>query len=48
MHALNFILFGVLYFEASVLSLGVGDGQGGMVCCSSLGCKELDMTEQLN
>ena len=27
---------------------GVGDGQGGLVCCSSWGCKELDMTEQLN
>ena len=27
---------------------GVGDGQGGLECCSSLGCKELDMTEQLN
>ena len=24
---------------------GVGDGQGGMVCCSSWGCKESDMTE---
>ena len=28
--------------------LGVGDGQGGLVCCGSRGCKELDMTEQLN
>ena len=27
---------------------GVGDGQGGLVCCSSQGRKELDMTEQLN
>ena len=27
---------------------GVGDGQGGLVCCGSWGCKELDMTEQLN
>ena len=27
---------------------GVGDGQGGLVCCSSWGRKELDMTEQLN
>ena len=25
--------------------LGVGDGQGGLMCCSSWGCKELDMTE---
>ena len=29
-------------------SPGVGDGQGGLVCISSWGCKELDMTEQLN
>ena len=27
---------------------GVGDGQGGLVCCGSCGCKELDMTEWLN
>ena len=27
---------------------GVGDGQGGLVCCSSLGLKELDTIEQLN
>ena len=26
-------------------SPGVGDGQGGLACCSSWGCKELDMTE---
>ena len=26
---------------------GVGDGQGGLACCSPWGCKELDMTEQL-
>ena len=26
---------------------GVGDGQGGLVCCGSRGGKELDMTEQL-
>ena len=29
-------------------TLGVGDGQGGLVFCDSWGCKELDMTEQLN
>ena len=28
--------------------LRVGDGQGGLVCCSSWVCKELDMTKQLN
>ena len=27
---------------------GVGDGQGGLVCCGSWGCKESDMTELLN
>ena len=27
---------------------GVGDGQGSLECCGSWGCKELDMTEQLN
>ena len=27
---------------------GVGDGQGGLVCCNSQGHKESDMTEQLN
>ena len=27
---------------------GVGDGQGGLVCCSSWGCKESDTTELLN
>ena len=26
----------------------VGDGQGGLVCYGSWGCKELDMTERLN
>ena len=30
------------------LPLGLGDGQGGLVCCSSWGHKESDMTEQLN
>ena len=24
---------------------GVGDGQGGLVCCSPWGCKKSDMTE---
>ena len=24
------------------------DGQGGLACCGTWGCKELDMTEQLN
>ena len=27
---------------------GVGDGQGGLECCDSWGCKESDTTERLN
>ena len=27
---------------------GVCDEQGGLVCCDSWGCKESDITEQLN
>ena len=27
---------------------GVVDGQGGLACCDSWGCRELDMTEWLN
>jgi len=29
-------------------TLGVGDGQGGLACCSPWGCKESDTTEWLN
>ena len=29
-------------------TLGVGAGQGGLACCDSWGCKELDTTERLN
>ena len=29
-------------------TLGVGDGQGSLACCSPWGCKESDMTEQRN
>ena len=29
-------------------ALGVGDGQGSLVCCSPWGRKELDKTELLN
>ena len=34
-------LYGHEFEQAS----GVGDGQGGLACCSSRACKELDMTE---
>ena len=27
---------------------GAGNGQGGLACCNSWGCKELETTEQLN
>ena len=30
------------------MGLGVGDRQGGLVCCSSWGCKESVITERLN
>ena len=29
-------------------TLGDGEGQGSLACCSSWGCKESDMTEQLS
>ena len=29
-------------------ALEVGDGQGSLVCYSPWGCKEVDVTEQLN
>ena len=29
-------------------AMGVGDGQGGLACCSSWGHKESDITERLN
>ena len=29
-------------------TLGDGDGQGGLACCDSWGCKESDTTERLN
>ena len=29
-------------------ALGLGDGQGGLACCNSWGCKESDTTEWLN
>ena len=32
----------------SEYTLGVGDGQRGLACCSPWGRKELDMTGQLN
>ena len=32
----------------SECTLGVGDGQGGLVCCNSWGRKELDTTERLS
>ena len=37
---------GSMYMSFS--SSRVGDGQGGLVCCSPWGHKELDTTEQLN
>ena len=38
-------LDGILEFKQA---LGVGNGQGGLACCSPWGCKELHTTKQLN
>ena len=37
-----------LYGHEFVSTPGVGDGQGGLVCCDSWGHKESDTTERLN
>ena len=37
-----------LHGRASEWTPGVGDGQGGLACCDSWGCKESDTTEWLN
>ena len=37
-----------LYGHEFEHALGVGDGQGSLARRSPWGCKELDMTEQLN
>ena len=34
--------------DVSQWTPGDGDGQGGLACCDSLGCKESDTTERLN
>ena len=34
--------------DMSLSKLGDGEGQGGLVCCSPQGHKELDMTERVN
>ena len=34
--------------DMSEQALGVGDGQGGLACCSPWGWRESDTTEQLN
>ena len=34
--------------DMSLNKLRVGDGQGGLACCSPWGRKKSDMTEQLN
>ena len=39
---------GIFFIEPSTIieqALGVGDGQGSLMCCSPRGHKELDMTE---
>ena len=34
--------------DMSLSGLGVGDGQGSLVCCNPWGHKESDTTERLN
>ena len=34
--------------DVSLSELRESDGQGSLACCNSWGCKESDMTEQLN
>ena len=34
--------------ELEIKTPGVGDGQGGLACCSPWGCKESDTTERIN
>ena len=34
--------------DMNLSKLGDSEGQGSLACCSPWGCKELDMTEQLN
>ena len=41
-------LYGITDSMESVWTPGVGDGQGGLACCDSWGCKESDTTERLN
>ena len=37
-----------LNVHESEQTLGDGEGQGSLACCSPRGCKELDVTELLN
>ena len=37
-----------LYGHSLEKALGIGDWQRSLVCCSPWGCKEMDMTEQMN
>ena len=41
-------LYGITESMDLSLSKGVGDGQGGLTCCSPWGCKESYLTERLN
>ena len=34
--------------DMGLSELGVGEGQGGLACCGSWGCKKSDLTERLN
>ena len=44
----NSMDFGITRLHEFEQAPGVGDGQGGLVCCDSWGCEESDTTERLN
>ena len=47
-HKFEAMLFSIYHLTWFGWTLGVGDGQGDLACCSSWGCKGSDTTEWLN
>ena len=43
-----YIFCSIMVYHKILNTLGDGEGQGSLECCSPWGFKELDMTEQLN
>ena len=42
------MVFPVVMYGCVSWTMGDGEGQGSLACCSPWGCKELDTTEQLD